>query len=616
MEYRTPVKRPRTAESYSANHIYYGNGIRVDGTTSYTRHVLSKLQQAVTSKQRMSALHEFLNAVRYDPSTRMSRSHAAILSQFLEGKCIHILCLQLGYTLSRHYFDSRECDSQINHPDEEVKLILIALDIFYRQCPELATEDSIRNNAPEVLRLLQEVMKIHPGRTANTRSIVSIWHSFSSCNPGTILLLQNPQTLQAISNILSTQKQQPHHNTLVGTELILECLGLLKNLSYYGEDYRYLIINQRNLISTLTSLTDVPHEKARERLSAVFRNLALSADVRPELTQRADVLAAIVRLFVYCTPKSNIMDNSNSKKGILRNVLSTVTSLAVDTSATHFMVYHGDGIIMDQLKRFVIHDKDCVARKRAIRAIKLLVRDPSSTPVIVLQNNQLLQILSDRALNDVDDSVRTEAIEAFSKCANLIRPPMAQHNFILEALTHILIIATAKLPMVTANLDIVARAFQEQASYQASRKAMIQQRNLLKTFANVLCSEKTTLGTKECVCATLVDLSEENFDVERNVLAIILDALVKNIMKQPNARAGNSDIAITSANIESIVMNRIRERCVQTILNLAKTPSNRKKMAQQTMLIQSLLQFAAAITTGEDLKKRVKVVIIQLATEL
>ena len=87
-------------------------------------------------------------------------------------------------------------------------------------------------------------------------------------------------------------------------------------------------------------------------------------------------------------------------------------------------------------------------------------------------------------------------------------------------------------------------------------------------------------------------------------------------MKQPNARAGNSDIAITSANIESIVMNRIRERCVQTILNLAKTPSNRKKMAQQTMLIQSLLQFAAAITTGEDLKKRVKVVIIQLATEL
>ena len=32
MEYRTPVKRRRTAQSSAANHIYYGNGIRVDET--------------------------------------------------------------------------------------------------------------------------------------------------------------------------------------------------------------------------------------------------------------------------------------------------------------------------------------------------------------------------------------------------------------------------------------------------------------------------------------------------------------------------------------------------------------------------------------------------------
>lgn len=641
MEHETPVKRPRTAESSAANHLYYRNSILcIDETTTiHIRQVLSRLQQAVTSKQRVAAIHQLLNFIGYDPSTRLCRSPTAILSRFLEGKCIHLLCLQLGYVLSRRCFNGGGYDLQTNYAKEEVTLISIALDAFYRHCPALVSEDSIRNYGSEILRLSQEALVQHPaekvGRNTNRRngpdalgnvqSIISIWHSISSCSLGTMLLLQNSATLQAINNILSTQKKQSHHD-IGGIEIIMECLGLLKNLSYYGEDYRHLIVDQTYLISTLTSLTDVPNDKARERLSAVFRNLALSAEVRSRLTKRADVLTAIVRIANFCISKPSNMkaatngDNSNCKKSILRNILSTVTSLAIDTSTTHLMVFHGDGVLMEQLKQFVIHDEDFVARKRAVRALRLLARDPSSAPVMVLQNNQLLEILSDRALNDSNDSVRAEATEAFATCANLIRAPMAQHTYILDALTRMLMIATTttttKPPLTAANLDVVARALQEQARYQVNRRAMTQQRNLLGALATVIRSENTTLGAKESVCATLVDLSEENIDREAIALPIILGALVQTLISQPRVRASNDAIARTSTNIDTIVTNRIRESSVRTILNLAKTPSNRKDMAQQTELIQSLLRFAAATTTSEGVKKQVKAVILQLATEL
>jgi hypothetical protein len=536
--------------------------------------------------------------------------------------------------------DGWDYDRPTNDHYMEQNLIVIALDVLYRHFSDLIDEGSIRNNGSEVLRLSREALaqrlggmigrnanrRHDPNHLSSVRSIISIWHSISSCSLGTMLLLRNTETLQIINTILSIQKTQSHQNNFGRIEIIMECLGLLKNLSYYGDDHRHLLVNQTDLISTLTSLTDVPSEKARERLSAVFRNLALSADVRSLLSQRADVLTAIVRVAGFCISNQHTHSNTTTitnadhsmKKNTLRNILSTVTSLAIDTSTTHLMVFHGDGVLIEQLKQFVVYGDDCVARKRAVRALRLLARDPSSTPVMILQNNQLLEILSDRALNDTNDSVRAEATEAFAKCSNLIRAPMAQHNYILGALTRMLEVATTKPPMTTANLDVVARALLEQASYQGNRRAMSRQRNLLGALANVLRSESVTLGAKESVCVTLVNLSEEKCDQEAIALPIILDALVQTlIMDQPRrVRASNDAIATASTNIGTIVTNRIRESSVQTLLNLAETPSNRTKMAQQTALIQSLLRFAGASTTSDNVKKQVKEAIIRLATEL
>ena len=500
-----------------------------------------------------------------------------------------------------------------------MQLICIALDTFYRQCPQLVNEESIQNGGSEVLRLLIEVL-VHDksllsreqrnilDATSLVRPIVSIWHSFSSCNFGTILLLQNPNTLRVVNHILSNQKTIFHHNPVDGIETVMESLGLLKNLSYYGEDYRHRIVNETDLLSTLTSLTDVPNDKARERLSAVFRNLVLSVDVRSKLAQRGDVLTALFRMSNLCVSTTAVATSSidNMKKNTLRNILSTITSLAIDTSTSHLMVFHGDGVLIELLKKFARHREDSVTRKRAIKALRLLAKDPSSTPVMILQNNELLEILSDRALYDINDTVRAEATEAFCKCANLIRAPMAQHDCVLDALTCMITNASA------TNLEALARALQEQASYQENRRPMLRHRNLLEALSALIGSENATLGAKESACASLVDLTEESLQPEINVLPILLDSLVQVLREGPSQSRGNN----AGTNIEVIVTNRIRESSVKTILNLAKTPSNRRDMARQTSLIQSLLRYAAANTTADNVKKQVKAVILQLATEL
>mmetsp|Transcript_25658 Transcript_25658/g.56265 ORF Transcript_25658/g.56265 Transcript_25658/m.56265 type:complete len:643 (+) Transcript_25658:163-2091(+) len=641
MDRATPFKRPRTgADSFGANHNYYGNNTRNDeATIRHIQQILSELQHVITTKQRVHTLRHLLHFIGYDPSTRLCRCNVSTLHRFVDGKCIYLLCLQLGYAIGRHRSDHGDHrDVHARGSNDEVSLISIAIDVFYRYCPELVTENSIQTNGSEVLRLSQEMFKNcrrgglgrdqkRRGNASNGSdnllSIVSIWHSCSSCSLGTMLLLQNPETLQAINEILLSKMNQSHHDS-TRIDTIMECLGLLKNLTYFGEDYRHQIVDQTNLLATLTGLTDVPNDSTRERLSAVFRNLALSTDARSRLTQQANVLTAIVRMANFSLIDSNKMhgntnnnaENASCKKNTLRNLLSTVANLAIDANTNHLMVFHGDGILIEQLKQFLIQGEDFVLRKRASRAIQLLARDPSSAPVMVLQNNELLDILSDRALNDGNGSVRMEAAEAFAKCADLIRAPMAQHNYIMDALTHMLMTSTTKTSKTRENLDIVGRALKEQASHQINRRAMIQRRNLLTSLANVILSEDTTFGAKESVCATLASLSEEEANQEIMSIPIVLNALVQILVDQPKILGTNNTVANARANVDTIVSTRIRESSVRTILNLAKTSSNRQNMANQIALIQSLLRFAAATTTSDDLKKQVKAVILQLAAAL
>ena len=511
----------------------------------------------MTTKQRFEVLHRLFGAgaLRYDFQTRLCHADPRILSYMVESGVVNSLFLQLGFVLRRH----GSCK-------EEIEMTCTAIDIFHRYCPELASEHSLRTKSSDLLRLLPEVIKKEV-----VLPVVSIWHSCSSCNLGTTLLMQNPLMLQAVGDILRKR--------LCGKEGILEALGLLKNITYYGEEYRQRVVEQPGLVTSLTSLPESSSDigdKAQERLSAVIRNLALSSDTRLLLASRSDVLTCIVR-----------MANA-SNRHTLRNLLNTMVSLAMDADSCLTMVFHGDGILIELLKRFVVYEEDAVIRKRAARALRLMARE-TSAPLLV-HDNQLMEFLSHRALHDTNNDVRTEAAEAFARLAGLIKAPMAQHDAVLDALTH-LACSRNVVP------DVMARASKEQASHPENRKPMANREKLMVALAKIALSTNVSRNAKENVCNTFLDLSGD--ESNRIVIATppTLEALVRNSVDRTEGHA------------------RIRECSVKTLLNLAVIPANRKRMANHTSLIQSLLHFAAG-TQAENLKKEVKAVILQLAAEL
>jgi hypothetical protein len=554
--------------------------------------IIADLKQAVTTHQRLHVLQQLLHFLRYDPGTRQCLCDMKILSQLHHAGIVHILCLQLGSSLHRMI------DESSNYV---VELLLRIVALLYRYNPDV--EKSLQLQGSEVMHLLPLVYQqtnTSAKSTSFNLEILSIWHSFSSSSLGTTALFERPETLPIINEMISKSRRDTSN---IHVEIVMEFLGLLKNLTYYGEDYRHRIVDHTELIATLTSLTDVPDDNARERLSAVFRNLALSIDVRCKLAQRADVLTAIVRM----VGNINNRYNNSSGKNILRNVLSTLCSLAMDPNSTNLILFHGDGILAEQLKHCLNYDDDAVVRKRAARALRLLARDHSPM-VVLIQNYQLLEVLSHRAMYDTNNTVRAEAQEAFARCASLIRAPMLQYRTVLDSLTKMAVLTTRH--NITTNdepclPEIVTRAVREQASHPENRRAMAQRTELTEGLSQILTCTEASPVAKENTCATLLDLSKEKENHDRLASPLILDAMVATLLER--GQMGETERTRI----------RIRESIIRSFLNLAQSPTTWKTMASRTSLLQAMLQFASTTSNDQhDLKKQVKAVILQLASEL
>ncbi|KAL3939293.1 MAG: hypothetical protein SGBAC_005953 [Bacillariaceae sp.] len=305
--------------------------------------------------------------------------------------------------------------------------------------------------------------------------------------------------------------------------------------------------------------------------------MALSLHTRVALAKRSDFLTALTALA-----------NSPSTSTV-KNMLSTVVSLASDPDSSLLIVFHGEGILVEILRRCISHEEDATIRKRAVRAIRLLATDTSAP--LMIHDNTLMDALSKRALHDKSSEVRSEAAEAFAKCASLVTAPMAQHEAVLDALTHLSSSPHAISP------DVMARALREQVAHPENRKAMAQREALMIAMGQILMSEKTSMGAKENLCSVWLQLSFEDYSIRELIAtSLTLEALVRNAISHDNS-------------------NPIRQDALKTLLNLANVPSNRERMVKHASLMRTLLRFAST-TRQEDLKAEVKAAIMQLAQEL
>ena len=538
MEYQSPVKRPRP----------------IDGRRRSIQTIIDGMTQVVTTKQRLEILTRLFDAIGYDSQTRTPRVDSKTLSTCIDLGVIHSLCLQLGFVLRRH----GSCR-------EEIIQICNAIELFYRFCPELVNSDeTLRSRGSDLFFLLPEAFQ-----KGAIRSVLSIWHCISSSAFGTAFLLQSPLVLLSVRDVMRKENSVE--------EALLETLGLLKNITYYGEDHRYRILDQPpGLLATLSKLPlNHDSEKLRERVSAVFRNLALSRDARVVLAQRPEVLTALTSL------------STSTNFTTTKNLLNTLLALAIDGDSCLLIVFHGDGIILEVLKKY-INSNDLSIRKRAARALRLIIRE-TSAPLMV-HDSQLMKILSERALHDSSREVRSEAAQAFARCASLVKAPSSHHEAILDALTYL-----ASSPG-TVPLDVMARVIKEQARLgPENRKAMVERQTLMDAVGRIAISTESSTSAKENICSALLVLSDDKNNKRIIATPLTLDALVQN-----SSERGENN-------------SKLRECAVKTLLNLADDSSNRKIMANHTNLLPSL--FAAA-TQLSDLKTQVKAAILLLAVEL
>jgi hypothetical protein len=601
-----------------------GSNVNANVPPQYVEDMVSSIHQALTTKQRLSVLRHLQvilethqNATSNDTDTT---TNPLTIQWFLQAGVVQALVLQLGYVLQRH-----------GSTPQEVEQLCLTLDLFlrysYPQTEQQPALDTLSDSdlGPNFFNLLAQALQLQlqysprggtvvpitqtQTQTQSMRSALSILHTISGTSPGTLSILHCQTVLLRIVEVLHYYRDQ----LITVDAALLEVLGCLKNLTYYGDDYRRQLLQVPGLVSALTTLpltrttttpittttatttdttvaTDTGNEKSKalERLSAVWRNLAVSPETRTSLAQQPDILTTLVDLIAL----------SPCNKNILRNVLNTFVSMAMDVDSGLLMIFHDDGRILECMKRLLVDEPDAVVRQRAARTLRLLTGE-SSAPILV-HDTDLMDRLSRAALHDDWEKVRIEAAEAFAKCASLVRAPMPQHEAILEALTHL---ASSN----HISLEVLARAFKEQASHVNNRTPMAGRDKLLQALARIALSDEASSAAKDDACCALKDLATE--EANRPLLATfhILEALVVNI-----AVAGGQ----VNQNTGVVRQGTRREDAIKTMIYLATVPSNITKMVNHGNLLQSLISFAAATAAGSETKDQVKKVILMLVSEL
>jgi hypothetical protein len=512
---------------------------------------VSDLNQAVKTESRLRVLSALFQHLGYNMESRVCVKEDS-LGAFVEEGAVNALCLQLGFLLNKRDISR-----------EELEYTCRALEVLYR-CSDSVRGTSLQEIGSDLIYLLLKAFK--RGECLARQEIVAIFYSAACCDTGVFLLIKTQGLMAAVSEVLRDEA--------TCSEAVMDSLGLLKRLTHCAAESRLQILEQPGLLPCLVRLpfTISHEEKAMERLSCLFRNLAATPSVRIAMLQNNEMLTALVRL-------------ANCNRRTTRNMLFTLDCLTMESDYCVAMVMHGDGVLLNVLRRLIGEESDEVVRRRAARALRLLACD-KAIPLLIHDSN-LMNTLYTSALYDSTREVRIEAAKAFTSCAALIRAPMPQHDAILKSLTNL-----ATGPTVVP--EVIAKALKEQALHPLNRVPMADHRGLLEALATIATQENGWTAAKEYAMGALYDLSCEKENREKMAIApAVLRALVLNTLDR------NHDT------------HAIRVLAMDSLLNLTSVESNLKRMANHDGLLRALVQYAAT-APEEESKRAVKKVIMAL----
>jgi hypothetical protein len=511
----------------------------------------AELQASLTTHQRLAVLRkmqQFLVAADSCTLSSANSDSGVVYRCLASARVDEILVLQLNHVVLQ----------KDAHPMEVQELCSMLL-LILRHCPD--------DHAwcPRSTSVMVDALKM-----GVVGPVLAILHLVST-RP--LMALEMVKSRQLMLNLIETldvpAKEEEH---------LLDGLGCLKNLTCYAEGHRCQLLSPNWIKGGLCNLAlTVRSDKARERVSAVFRNLSISPDCQKLITGDPCVLSAVVHL-------SRYSDNAP----LLRNLLNTLITISIEHDACVLLLFHEDGILLNRLNEW-LHNDDTSVRKRASRILRHMANELSA-PLLV-DDAELMESLSCRALQDSNQGVRVEAMEAFARCASLVKSGQPHYMAVLDALLRL-----TKSPH--ASSETLARALREQAKHAGNRVPIAMCLELVEAVAGIASARDSSLRAKEDICVALLDLSHESTNLERLSNPHVLDALVQNVK------------AIGSEQYEVI-----QQVSIDTLVRLASCATNRTKMVNHHCLLQCLVQYAAH-TSDLESKRQVKMVIMSLVGEL
>ena len=532
--------------------------------TGDLRDIVLELHGAITSNQRIDALSR-LNQMLV---TRSTGNPSLLVVYLIEDGIIPVLISQLNNILQR----MESCP-------EQIALVLQLIDTVFRHCPRHLQQGLSLEMNVDFFDLCSSEILVSTrsdiyADSSSQLSFMSILHSTSGSAVGTEQIVKSRITLMRVIGVMNDM------NT--SDECLYEVLGLLKNLSYYAQEQRSYLIGLPGFLgglSTIASRTFL--EKLLERLSAILRNLTVSSDCRVQLARSTEVLGALTRMA------------SLPNKTVLRNVINTLISLSMNYESCFSIIQYGDGMILTIVKRLIrSHPDDAVIRKRVTRILRLLSNE--ETCPFLIQDRDLIPLLSKLAFHDQNEDVRFEASGAFAKCASVYTVDRPQYAAILDGL-----VILAQSHSVPA--EVLAQALREQTRSSQNCKLIIERHMLIDSIVDIAVSPLTSSTAKDDACCALWHLSSEGHNQERLLMSSsILSALVAN--------ASSNSVPVNDSASR-------QEHSILALVELAKLPANRKKMLSHGNLLQVMIQFAAT-TPDMEAKDKVKKVILLLVQEV
>ncbi|CAB9509240.1 expressed unknown protein [Seminavis robusta] len=529
------------------------------GHQSISLAIISKLHSAISSEQRLEvtrSLREKLDAKEY-------ASSSLLYDQLLQAGITNALCLHLGLIFRRY-------NSSDLARSAEIDSICQILNLIYTRCTAAARDNSLSNSGLELFQFLIVSLRRRAGLP-----VTSILHVCSGSLRGSALLFQCRLVRSIAAFCAGRHLDDP--------TITRALLGLLKNVSNFGEEHCMEIVENSTLMLFLASIpfttcleTD---KKSLERLSAIIRNLVVSPSTRTLLANHGNILGSVARM------------GATSNRHVQRNILSFLLSLCQDMDMCVTVSLYGDGAVLDLLRQLMGIQNNTATRRRAVRVVRLLAREASGSQVA--RDTALIATLSQRALHDASNEVRAEATDAISRISSFINVQVSKHH----------VLPLMQLASSPLSLPEVFSLALIKHSAKLIYKLPMEERGLLfESLAQIALSTSSTTPCKQSACSAILDLSREESIRARIASTSVLEALTRNVaIRTAGNQAQNPFVGI------------------QALTLLATVHQHRLRMATHPCLLRALIHYVTSVPTppqSNGTKRDVKKAIVALVSAL